>query len=483
MLFSRRVRIQPSGDDVFDQGIAAIQQQLKLQPDFPPAVEAAASAAAANVKLPDLDRTDIPLVTIDPPESTDLDQAMALERSAGGYRVYYAIADVASFVAAGDPLDVEANKRGETMYGADSRILLYPAPLTEGATSLLQDQVRPAVLWTIDLDKTGEISAIDVRRGRVKSRQKCDYAGVQQQLDAGTADPVWTLLREIGQLRQQLERARGGVSLNLPEQEISRSGGQWQIEYRANHPVEDWNAQISLLTGMAAARLMVQAKVGILRTLPPPDAPSIQRLRLTAQALGIAWPDGRNYPDFIRALDPAQPKQVAMMMACTAVLRGAAYAAFDGALPAQPMHSAIAAEYAHCTAPMRRLVDRYVSEVCIALCARQPVPQWALDALPKLPDTMAASDRISHEYERAITDLTEAVIMAPHVGATYPGTIVELNHPRNGGANEGLVMLRDPAIEAHVDANGGALQLGSEVNVRLTRADPVQRAIRFELAQ
>jgi len=494
---TRVIRIQPSDDDTLARGVAEIQRELRLPLAFPPEVEAAARQAAAHPRLPELDRTDIPLVTIDPPGSMDLDQAMHLERSATGYRVYYAIADVAAFVTAGDAIDVEANQRGETLYGGSSIIPLHPTSLCEGAASLLPGQLRPSILWTIDLDANGEIAAIDVRRARVKSRAQLDYASVQQGIDAGTADPVWAMLREIGQLRQQLEKARGGVSLALPDAEVECIDGQWVLEYRIGLPVEDWNAQISLLAGMAAAHLMVQGKVGLLRTLPPPDAQSIARLRITANALGIAWPAAQGYPDFIRTLDPAQPKHVAMMMSCTTVLRGAGYAAFNGSLPEQPMHSAIAAEYAHVTAPMRRLVDRYASEVCVALCAQQPVPQWVLDGLPGLPDTMQAADRRAHQYERAVVDLVEAVLLAPHVGESFDGAIVEVAAPKtwhggsrnasgnnhsgnNGNAHGGIVMLRDPAIEAHVSSSSD-LTLGADVSVKLVEADPSKRSTLFML--
>jgi exoribonuclease R len=495
---TRTIHIQPSDDSTLDQGLAAIRRELRLPDAFPPEVEAAAVQAAAHPRLPDLDRTEIALITIDPPGSMDLDQAMFLERSANGYRVYYAIADVAAFVTAGDVVDSEANKRGETLYGATSTIPLHPTSLCEGAASLLPDQLRPAILWTIDLDATGEIAAIDVRRARVRSRAKYDYASVQLAIDAGTADPIWSVLREIGMLRQQREQARGGISLALPEVEIGNTNGEWTLEYRVNHPVEDWNAQISLLTGMAAARLMVQGKVGLLRTLPPPDPQSIARLHLTANALGIAWPDEQGYPDFIRTLDPTQPRHIAMMTSCTTVLRGAGYAAFNGSLPNQPMHSAIAAEYAHVTAPMRRLVDRYASEVCIALCAQQPVPQWALAALPGLPDTMQQSDRRTHAFERAIIDLAEAVILAPHIGESFSGAIIEIAHlgagrdrAGHGGAagngagssndsRNGIVMLRDPAIEAPV-TSASDLPLGADVTVKLIEADPSKRSTRFEV--
>lgn len=475
-----RIRLQTGDDRMLAQGIAAIQQEMKLPLAFPPEVDAEAARAAAQPRLPDLDRSDIPLVTIDPPGSMDLDQALHFERrDGGGYRVHYAIADVAAFVAPGGALDAEAQRRGETLYGADSRIPLHPASLSEGAASLLPDQLRPALLWTIDLDAGGEIGAVDVRRARVRSRARLDYAAVQQQLDAGTADPLWTLLREVGELRKQREQARGGINLALPEQEISVVNGHWRLAYRANHPDEDWNAQISLLTGMAAARLMVKGRIGILRTLPPPQPQDIARLKRTAQALAIAWPDGLGYADFIRTLDPSKDVHVAMLTACTTVLRGAAYAAFDGELPAQPMQSAVAAEYAHATAPLRRLVDRYVGEVCVALCANQPVPDWVRSTLPVLPDLMAEADRRAKHYERQVIDLIEAVLLAPRVGETFTGAIVEISGG-HGNGHEGVVMLRDPAIEARVKAPA-PLPLGQDVAVRLVEADPVRRLVRFEL--
>jgi exoribonuclease R len=480
------VSAQP-GDFTFEQGIARIQRELQLPQAFPPEVEATAARAAAVPRLPDLDRTDIPLRTIDPPGAKDLDQALSVTRTAEGFRVHYAIADVAAFVRAGDAVDVEAHRRGVTLYGADSRIALHPPVLSEGAASLLPDVVRPALLWTIDLDAAGNTLAADVRRARVRSREQLDYAGVQARIDAGSADPMWSVVQEVGELRKRLEIARGGVSLGLPEQEIGFREGQWRLDYRANHAVEEWNAQISLLTGMAAAQMMLRAGIGVLRTLPPPDPAAIQRLRLTARALGIAWPADVSYPDFIRSLDPRRARDVAMMTACTSVLRGAGYVAFDGAVPAQPLHSAIAGPYAHATAPLRRLVDRYTGEVCVAICAGTPVPEWVRTALPGLPQTMQSADRRANQYQRAVVDLTEAVILAPHVGEVFEGVIIDVaairpagDAPRQDVVYGGVVMLREPAIEARVTSTA-ALALGSDVAVRLVEANPSKRMVRFEI--
>src|SRR5690348_2685702 len=120
-----------------------------------------------------------------------------------------------------------------------------------------------------------------------------------------------------------LEQARGGVWLSVPEQEVVKDGGSWTVRYRVPLETEDHNAQISLLTGMAAAQLMLKAGTGILRTQPPPDQRSLDRLRRQAQALNLPWPQSQSYPDFIRSLNPALPAHAALMQEATGVGHGA----------------------------------------------------------------------------------------------------------------------------------------------------------------
>lgn len=474
---TRCLGVATVGNAALQRGIAAIRREQQLPESFPPDVEAAVAQAAAAPRMPALDRTDIPLVTIDPPGAMDLDQALHVERRGTGYRVHYAIADVAAFVAPGDAVDLEANRRGETLYGADAKIPLHPKVLSEGAASLLPDALRPALLWTLDLDATGEGIEVDVRRACVRSRARFDYAGVQSDIDAGRADPMWDVLRQVGTLRKQRERLRGGISLPLPEQEMDERAGRWSLAYRGRHPVEDWNEQVSLLTGMAAAHLMLRGGVGLLRTLPAPQDWMINRLRRTARALGIDWPGEASYPDFIRSLDPADPRAIAMMVACTTLLRGAAYVAFEGSAPEDAAHWALASEYTHATAPLRRLVDRYTGELCVASCARTPVPEWVLSALPGLPATMQASGQRAGRFERAVIDLAEAIALSGRVGEIFEGSIVETGKD----PTRGVAMLRAPAIEAAVESDS-PLVAGEALRLRLVEADPATRRVRFSPA-
>src|SRR5262245_38593474 len=172
---------------------SSLRRELKLPEQFTPAAQREADQiAVSGPALPAVDHTDIAFVTIDPATSMDLDQAMCLQRRpGGGFRVYYAIADVSAFVARGGPLEAETWRRGQTVYLPDGKVPLHPTSLSEGAASLLPDQERLAVVWTIDLDGDGTTTAVRVERARVRSRAKLDYVGVQSDVDAGrVAEPI-----------------------------------------------------------------------------------------------------------------------------------------------------------------------------------------------------------------------------------------------------------------------------------------------------
>ncbi len=454
---------------------ADLRTELDIPAAFPADVLAEAEQAARRPPPARPDETAVPYLTIDPPGSLDLDQAIHLERTPDGYRVRYAIADVASFVAPAGAVDAEAHRRGATAYFPDLRVPLHPPVLAEDAASLLPDQVRPAVVWDLGLDADGELQSTLVSRALIRSVQRLTYEQVQQSLDAGNAPEQVQLLAEIGTRRQSLARLRGAVDIPTPEQEVTDDPhGRPCLSYRAPLPCEGWNAQISLLTGIAAARLMLDARIGLLRTLPPPEQEAVDSLRRSALALGLAWPDGKAYGDVVSALDPTQPAAAALLTLATRLLRGAGYVAFDGALPEQPLHSAVAASYAHCTAPLRRLADRYVNEVCLALSAGTPVPAWARAALPALAEEMAASDRRSHEVDRAVVDLAEAVVLAPRIGEVFDAVVVD------SGTSSGTVQLTDPAVRARCD--GADLPLGDRLRVRLVTADPAARKVVFAQA-
>jgi exoribonuclease R len=136
------------------------------------------------------DARDLELVTVDPAGSRDLDQAFHAERDGGGFRVHYAIADVAAFVTPGGAVDQEAWSRGETLYLPDGRAPLYPDVVGEGAASLLPEVDRPAVLWTFELDRDARPLATRCDRATVRSRAAWSYVDAQAAIERGDAPPT-----------------------------------------------------------------------------------------------------------------------------------------------------------------------------------------------------------------------------------------------------------------------------------------------------
>lgn len=525
---SPQVRLAPVPDATRDVRAAldALRREMEVPDAFAPEVVAEAEAAGARAAGAGTDDTggtearadlrDLPFLTIDPPGSMDLDQALFLEPAGPGgasgaaYVVHYAIADVGSFVEPGGAVDAEAHERGSTFYAPDVRTPLHPAALSEGAASLLPGEDRRAAAWRIVLDAAGEILDATVRRAVVRSRARLTYEEAQARIDAlapgagtaGTPDGsdetagTLALLRVVGELRRARERDRGGVSLEVPEQEIVvQDDGSFGLVFRATLPAEGWNAQVSLLTGIAAARIMRDGGVGIFRALPEADPRDVARLRRTARALGIEWPPDVAYGDLVPTLDSAQPRHAAFLTEATSLFRGASYEAFGGTgqepgVPDDAAHAAIAAEYAHVTAPLRRLVDRYGTEVCLALCAGEPVPRWVLDALPALPRTMARTGQRASAYDRAIVDVVEAALLAGRVGEVFDGVVVDVEDDRErdrrrergadtGTGRRGQVVLADPAVRAPVE--GADLPLGDPVRVTLREATVADRRVLFDV--
>lgn len=490
--------------NALEEALAALRTELELPGPYPGDAVRDAEAAVAALRLPDYDLTAVEFVTIDPASSTDLDQALFIETDDdGGYHVLYAIADVPAFVAPGGPLDAETRRRGQTFYAPDGRIPLHPEVISEGAGSLLPDQDCSAFVWDFRLDGNAEVTTVGVRRARVRSRAKLSYKGAQADLDAGTASPLLGLLKEVGLKRVRLERARNGASLNMPDQEIVQlPDGGYRIAAAPQLPVEDWNAQISLMTGMAAAKIMLDAKVGILRTMPPPDERSLHHFRLQTEVLGKPWDGEVGYGEYLRTLDPTDPRQLAIMHSAGMLFRGAGYTAFDGNVPEAAVQAAIGDAYAHTTAPLRRLVDRFVLVTCEALSNGGTVPGWVRDALPTLPEIMAGSDQLASRMERMALDTVEAALLVNHIGQEFDAIVISGSKPQkengngngntgtgtgngkngngNGNGSSGIIQIADPAVTARC---AGELESGTKVRVRLVSSDIAAREVHFELVQ
>jgi exoribonuclease R len=220
---------------------------------------------------------------------------------------------------------------------------------------------------------------------------------------------------------------------------------------------------------------MLDARVGVLRTLPPPSAESVAALHRVAGHLGLDWAPPVTLSQALSALDRSAPESLALLRAATRLLRGVGYAAFDGAAPQQTGHAGIGSPYAHVTAPLRRLVDRFGTEVCLAVTAGAELPGWLRTALPSLPEVMAASDAIANKVDRACVDAAEVAVLAGRVGERFDALV--LRAPEGDDEKEaGEVYVLDPPVLARCT---GKLTAGARAGVRLTEADPVARRVSF----
>lgn len=447
-----------------DEGLRRIRHELELPDAFPPEVLAAADAAVRR-GLGDehVDRTDIPFVTLDPASSRDLDQALHLERAGNDLRLHYAIADVGWFVRPGDPLDREAWRRGTTMYVPDGKVPLYPPALSEQAASLLPDGPRAAVVFRVLLDEAGTARLEGVERALVRSRAKLAYDSVRP----------GDLPAEIVEFARRMDAAderRGAIRIEAPEQEIERDDGGYRLSFRPRLASEDQNATLSLATNLAVASALHEAGTGLFRVMDPPDERQQRRLRQTARALGIEWPKGLGLDAFERTLDVDDPRHAAMALAIRRAGGAARYVPFEPGVV--PWHAAMAACYAHATAPLRRLADRYVVLAALAVANGHPVPDDVNEALSLLPDVMERADATGNRLDRLVVDLVEAVVMHGREGQTFDALVTDVD---DRGAR---IQLREVAVVARVDARG--VDPGDELRVRLVEASPEQRSVRFE---
>lgn len=472
MAVTPRLHVDDHARRQIDHGLTRIRREFELADAFPADVLDEVDAVVDREASGRVDRRDVDLCTLDPAGSRDLDQAFAIDRRRGGYRLRYAIADVAAFVRPGGAIDAEAWRRGVTVYLPDARVPLHPIALSEGAASLLPGQDTPALLWSVDLDDDGVPTAVHLERALVRSRAQLSYADAQAQLDAGRADGGLLALRDVGRVLAAQERARGGVSLNLADQEVASTPDGYTLRFDRATSVEEDNARLSLLTGIAAATTMLDGGVGVLRTLPPAAPDQLAALRSTAARLGMAWPAGVGYGAWIATIDPAAPRGVAVLNQALRTFRGAGYEVFTSPPAAPPVHAALASAYAHVTAPLRRLVDRYAGQVALDLLQERPVAGWATAALDELPSAMSRATQRASAIDRAVVDLVESVILSGHEGAVYDAIPVGT---RDGAT---VVHLVDPAIVATLPAGIDA-ELGTVLRVRLEATDTADGTVRF----
>jgi exoribonuclease R len=469
-------------------GFTAIAAEFQIPQSFPPEVdrEAAQVTSPQHIEqvLNDPTRTDLlhlDFVTLDPASSTDLDQAFALNSGEDGNLIlHYAIADVGAFVPRGSAIEAEALRRGETIYSPQGRTPQYPESISEQAASLLPDGPRPAIVLEVGLDPDGNSVLRSAKRSVVRSRAKLAYETVD-------VDSI-ELLREFARRIAKAESGRNAMRADLPEQELNQlPNGHFELQLRSLLESENVNAALSLAANLAVGDYLANAGVGLFRVMDTPDDAALSSLRRLARALRLDWSPDLSLGAFQRSLDVTKPTHRAFLVSARRAGGGASYATLgcgdETAAPlvnGRPFHGAIAGTYAHATAPLRRLADRYVLELLCTLFADglAGITQSDRDRLASLPAIMRRSAALAGDVERAAVDLAETVLLHDRVTETFIATVLESS---DSGA---VIQLLDPPVRARLPRSAikhGA-KAGAEVTVRLVRVDVAERSLKFEVA-
>jgi exoribonuclease R len=459
------MRIQQEAELALADGFDAIARQYGLPKEFPSEVLSAATAAVSTTaEGPSPDRIsslEIPYVTLDPATSTDLDQAFHLHSDGDEIVLSYALSDLSSFAPEGGPVELEAWRRGLTIYGLAKKVPLYPQVISQKAASLLPDGPRPAVQVTVGINAVGDVRLRNIQRITCASRQKLAYTTVQ--------------LRSIPHLEQFAQRMwlnesqRGAVRFDFPQQEVvadSSAPGGVRLQLRSPLYSEVVNSALSLAVNMALGQFLVDQQVGLFRVMDEPHPRAIDRLRREAHALQIPWGEDEPIKALQKRLDPNNLVHQRFLLILRLAGGRASYATYSQ--DRKPWHAAVGAIYAHATAPMRRLADRYVLDLVCLLYAGKNAPTSLLDKLELLPDVMASADKKAKNVDRAVIDLIEAVSLQHRVGEVLEAEVVD--------AEAGIVQTFDSAIRSRAAKLTSASD-GQIIRVRIDKADPATRQI------
>ena len=201
----------------------------------------------------------------------------------------------------------------------------------------------------------------------------------------------------------------------------------------------------------------------------------MEKFRRLARTLGFKWPEEMPYGQFIRSLDPCHPHTTALVWQARRVMRGSDYVAFDGALPADPLHHALAMQYAPVTAPLRRLADRYVLDLLVQLETGGSPSAEERKTLFAVAGVMNEAETRSGKLDRQVVDVAEAWALRSRIGERFPATVLGVR----GELAE--VQIEEPPVRAEAarGKDGAWLDLGQRIQVRLTGVSVEEGKLEF----
>ena len=451
------------------------------------------------------DLTDRVIVTIDPVDARDFDDAISLERiDRGHWLLGVHIADVSHFVEEGSPLDQEARARGTSVYLPDRVIPMLPEIVSNNLASLQPDRVRYARTCWIEFSADGIPVHAEEERSAIKSQRRFSY----EEVDIFLADPDTPAVKMTGEVRSLLGRmrdlarmlrsrrmARGSLELAMPEVKIDldrdgRVSGAHVVENTESHQIIE---EFMLAANEAVAGMLAAAGAGFLRRIhPAPDPRKLRQLTEFVSELGFEVDTLESRFELQRLLDMARgrPEEHAVHYA---VLRSLSRAVYG---PQEDGHYALASDcYCHYTSPIRRYPDLTVHRA-LDLLARGR--RAAADGLPRLGEECSLLERRAEAAERELVKLKLLLFLSSRTGEEMNAVVtgVEafglfvqgLEMPAEGLVS--LESLPDDSYRFERTSHtligrraGNSFRLGDRVRVTVFRVDLDRRTLDFRLVE
>lgn len=497
----------PPGAADVDIRIAAYRQGLPLE--FSAAARREAQRVAVPVSVADyVGREDlcvVPLVTIDGADARDFDDAVALKKTANGWTLWVAIADVSHYVRPDSVLDVEARERGTSVYFPGSCLPMLPESLSNGICSLNPGVERLVLAVELALDATAIQHSMRVFPAVMRSHARLTYDEVQQHLDGeqrlenAQIGAMLEQMQSLALLLHEKRRQRGALDFDLPEADIllSEQGLPLAIARRSRLASHRLIEEFMLAANEAvAAWVLARRSTAMFRVHAAPDYQALQLLQQFVARFNI----GFNLDE--TGIEPRQLQKLLAQIAGTAQeylvnrvllrsMKQACYAAENEG------HFGLASEaYCHFTSPIRRYPDLMQHRIVLKLLAGDA--RWPNESLAALAEHLTATERRAMQAERDIVDLRKCQFMLDKIGRRYTGYITSVTAfgffvELDDFFVEGLVHIRTLGDdyyryddEQHSLIGQGRrriFQIGMAVTIEVWQVRPLVREIDFILPQ
>ncbi len=507
--------VERLGDPSAPKAVSLIAIHQHGIPDaFPDAVMAQADAAKPATSKGRVDLTDLPLITIDPADARDHDDACCAlldedPKNPGGFLLWVAIADVAHYVTAGSALDAEARKRGNSTYFPDRVVPMLPDRLSGDLCSLHEGVTRPCIAVEMKLSSTGEKLSHQFVRGLMRSPASLSYEEAQAAVDgdpseraAPLVDTVLSPLFGAYAALKQAREARQPLELDLPERKIilSDSGKVASVNFSERLDAHRLIEECMVLANVAAAETLIAKQQPLLfRVHEEPSPEKLDSLRETAKSVGLVLAKGQvlQTRHLNQLLKAAAGKDEAELINLS-TLRSMTQAYYSS----QNMsHFGLALQnYAHFTSPIRRYADLLLHRALVSAhgWATDGLSPQDIEMLDETAKHISETERRSMLAERDTTDRYLASFMSERVGNEFSGRIsgvarfgifVKLDET----AADGLVPIRSLGreyFEHDADSqtlrgtdSGTVISLGQRVVVRLAETTPTTGGILLDLLE